>query len=49
MAESAGHVFGSMEMFDPERGDDWPMYTERMEQYVAANGIDSELKIKPCF
>ena len=49
MAESPGHVFGNMEMFDPERGDDWPMYTERMEQYFAANGIDSEARKKAVF
>ena len=48
MAESTGHVFGSMELFDQERGDDWPMYTERME-YFAANGIDSEARKKAVF
>ena len=35
---------GNMETFDPERGDDWPMYTEWMEQYFAANAIESEAK-----
>ena len=49
MAESAGHVFGSMGMFDPERGDNWPMYTERMEHCFAANSIDSEAKKKAVF
>ena len=40
----AEHVFGNMEAFDPEGGGDWPMYTERMEQYFVANGIDSNAK-----
>ena len=35
---------GNMETFDLERGNDWPMYTERMGQYFAANTIESEAK-----
>ena len=45
----AEHVFGNMEAFDPERGGDWPMYTERMEQYFVANGIDNDAKKKAVF
>ena len=36
----AEHVFGNMEAFDPERGGDWQMYIEWMEQFFVANGID---------
>ena len=35
---------GNMETFDLERGDDWPMYTEWIEQYFATNAIESEAK-----
>lgn len=49
VAEGARHVFGNMETFDPERGDDWPMYTEWMEQYFAANDIHSDARKRAVF
>ena len=49
MALSTTHVIENMEPFDPERGDDWPMYTEWMEQYFVANGIEGEAKKRAVF
>ena len=45
----AEHAFCNMEAFNPERGGDWQMYTEWMEQFFVANGIDSNAKKKAVF
>ena len=35
-------AIGSMEPFDPERRGDWPSYSARMDQYIAANAIEQD-------
>ena len=39
------NTVGQMEPFDHERGDDWPTYVKRLEQYFAANGMTEEKKM----
>ena len=36
-------VLGQVESFDPQV-DDWVLYTERLEQYFVANGINEDKK-----
>ena len=49
MALNTTHVFGNMEEFDPERGDNWLMYTKQMEQYFATDGTEGEEKKRAVF
>ncbi len=39
------NTVGQMEPFDHERGDDWPTYVERLEQYVTTNGVSKKVAL----
>ena len=36
--------FGKLDEFDPDLGEDWIQYVERMEYYFQANGISATKK-----
>ena len=49
MAMNTLFAIGNIEAFDPDKGDDWPIYAERMDHYFTTNDIDNDEKKRAVF